>query len=272
MNPVSIRAVGVFAAALLAFSTADVADAIVVRHDVVDAAYLAHESAFPAVFSLYTTRAGHPDCLATLIAPGYALTAAHCTDVKKLRAAVEDGSGYPVRIAGQAGAVIGVLLPPARTDGSRPDVAILRLRAPIAGIAPITPHVGGDEVGRVVLMPGWGGTGTGKTGARPSDGLFRIAENRVDRAENGRLYWRFDDPAGGHALTLEGISGPGDSGGPALMQTASGWAIVGVSSAQRNGDGPEGVYGVEEVFVRVSDLAAWIDRVIRSGKPDLRSP
>ena len=264
MNPVSIRASRLFAVLLASLAASGVADALVVRHDVADAAYLARESEFPAVFSLYRTRADHPDCLATLIAPRHALTAAHCTDVEKLRAAIDAGTGFRVDIAGRADSIVAVFVPPLRADGSSPDVAILQLGSPVDGIEPIAPHAMSDEVGRIVLMPGWGGTGTGKTGAGASDGFFRVAENRVDRAENGRLYWVFDDPATGRALTLEGISGPGDSGGPALMQTVSGWEIVGVSSAQRNGDGAEGVYGVEEVFVRVSDLTAWIDRVIRS--------
>lgn len=268
MNTVSIRVFRCLTVILAAFSVSSVADAVVVRHDVEGAAYLVRESEFPAIFSLYRSRAGHPDCLATLIAPRFALTAAHCTDVKKLHAAIDAGSGYPVEIAGHAETVVAVIAPPARADGSQPGVAILQPGSPVLGIEPINPHSANDEVGRVVLMPGWGRTGTGQSGAGPSDGLFRVAENRIDRAENGRLYWLFDDPASGRALTLEGISGPGDSGGPALMRSGKGWTIVGVSSAQRNGDAPEGVYGVEEVFVRVSDLAAWIDGVTHSGARD----
>lgn len=236
------------------------ADAVVVRHDVPDAAYLGQESEYPAIFSLYRTRAGHRDCLATLIGPRHALTAGHCTDVRKLRDAIgPNAKGYALEIAGREAWVEAVIEPPVRPDGTRPDIAILRLRHAVEGIQPLAVYEGRGEAGRIVRMPGWGGAGTGQSGAKPSDGLLRVAENRVDRAENGRLYWVFDAPESGKALTLEGIHGPGDSGGPALLLTAEGWRIAGVSSAQRNGGGPEGVYGVEEIFVRTSDLGSWIN-------------
>lgn len=258
------RPIVALAIASLPWTLSSPADAVVVRHDVPEAAYLAQESDFPALFSLYRTRAGHRDCLATLIGPRHALTAAHCTDVKKLREAIgPGGKGYAVEIAGQPAWVDAVVEYPARSDGSRPDLAILRLREPVQDVQPLAVYGGRREAGRVVRMPGWGGTGTGKVGAGPPDGLFRVAENRVDRAENGRLYWLFDDPTSGKALTLEGIHGPGDSGGPALVRMSAGWEIVGVSSAQRTGDGPEGVYGVEEVFVRVSDFKVWIENNTR---------
>jgi hypothetical protein len=267
MNGYRVRFAALATAAILAAFHTAAADALVVRHDVADAAYLARESEFPAVFSLYRSRTGHRDCVATLIAPGHALTAAHCTDVRQLREAIASGHGYGVDVAGRSAVVVAILLPPAQADGSKPDIAILQFRSPVLHVAPMVTHGSADEVGRVVLMPGWGGTGTGKSGAGPSDGLFRAAENRIDRAADGRLYWVFDDPASGRALTLEGISGPGDSGGPALVRTASGWEIAGISSAQRNGGGPEGVYGVEEVFVRMSDFAKWVDAVVRPAKP-----
>ncbi len=233
---------------------APIASAIVVRHDIPDAAYLARQSDYPSVFALYRTKAGHNDCIATLIGSNFAITAAHCVNEKlRLSASAPDGPGFAVTIAGRPAHIDAVLQHPSV------DIAQLRLAEPVIHIAPMPLYRGADEVGQVIVMPGWGGTGNGDTGLGTEDGLFRVAENRVDRAEDGNLSWRFDAPGHPHALTLEGISGPGDSGGPALIRTAHGWHIAGVSSGQDTMDGPEGLYGVQEYFVRISSFAEWID-------------
>ena len=78
------------------------------------------------------------------------------------------------------------------------------------------------------------------------------------------MFWTFDDPrsALGRALPLEGVSGPGDSGGPALIMTNRGWAVAGISFAQRTFNRPEGSYGNEEVYMRVAGYTDWIDRTV----------
>jgi secreted trypsin-like serine protease len=261
-----MRLVRLVTLALACACAAPVAQAIVIRHDIPDAAYLARESEFPALFALYRTRAGHRDCIATVISERFAITAAHCTENARLTAAASPGgAGYAVDISGVPNRVLEVVRHPARANGAAPDFALLRLADPVRHVAPIPLHRDSQETGRIVLIPGWGGFGNGETGLGAPDGRFRVAENRIDSAEDGRLLWTFDAPSTGKALTLEGISGPGDSGGPALIRTPSGLEIAGVSSAQRTGDGPEGVYGVTEVFVRVSDYAAWISD--RTGEP-----
>lgn len=237
------------------------ASGIVTRHDIADAAYLAKESEFPALFAVYQTKAGHKECIATVISPRWAVTAAHCArEGRLLDATSPGGEGYAVEVAGKAALVDKVIHHPGTGDERAPDIALLRFRAPISHVAPLPIYRSDDEVGRIIAMPGWGGMGNGQAGLGVEDGLFRVAENIVDGAEAGRLFWRFDAPGPkSRALTLEGISGPGDSGGPALVKTPGGWAVAGISSSQDTKGGAEGRYGVDEYFVRVSKVAAWID-------------
>lgn len=80
------------------FATA--APAIVIRHDLEQSAYLASESRFPQLFALYRTKKGHRDCIATLISPLWAVTAAHCTEDASFIRSLE-GAGYEVDFGGR---------------------------------------------------------------------------------------------------------------------------------------------------------------------------
>lgn len=64
-------------------------------------------------------------------------------------------------------------------------------------------------------------------------------------------------------MILEGISGPGDSGGPAFLEIDGVIFLAGVSSWQDNRaqGGRQGVYGVLEYYARVSSYVGWIDEV-----------
>jgi hypothetical protein len=255
----------------LAATMAGSAQSIVTRHDVPDSPYLADERDHPAVFALYRSGKGHKECVATLIHERWAVTAAHCTGKAIAEATGAGKPGFRVEIAGREAWIDKLVVHPdgAMTRPPNPnwtDIALLRFAKPVSGVRPVALHDRKDEIGRTVVLPGWGRLGNGVDALTGEDGRFRIARNRVDSA--GALYvdWTFDDPRKGRALELEGISGPGDSGGPALVRKGRGWATLGVSSHQRTFGGPEGRYGVVERYVRISAVLPWIRAEIASGR------
>lgn len=70
---------------LLSFILIAEANAIVVRHDIPPESFIVEESDFPAIFPLHDD-GNVKDCVATLIAPTWAVTAAHCiSDFDKKR-------------------------------------------------------------------------------------------------------------------------------------------------------------------------------------------
>ncbi len=234
--------------------------AIVIRHDVSDESYREDPGAFAAVFGLYT-RAGAPECLATLIAPRWAVTAAHCTEDRVFRGEMAKAEPrHRVILGGKDRHLDRAFRYEPGADGVKRDIALVHFAEPVTDVSPLPLYDDDDEVGRVVLIPGWGTPGDGLKGLGKWDGVFRVAENRVDIARDGRLVWVFDDPRSlrRRALRREGISGPGDSGGPALIPTADGLMVAGISSAQRTMGRAEGLYGAEEIFVRIFELRAWI--------------
>ncbi len=135
-------------------------------------------------------------------------------------------------------------------------MALLRLDRPAEAVDPIPPYVQKDEMGKVVTFVGRGDTGTGLTGPVTSDHKLRAATNRVERVEDDMLVFRFDAPSDPNVTPLEGISGPGDSGGPALIETVDGLRLAGLSVAQSGR--PKGQYGVWEFYTRVSAELTWI--------------
>jgi len=230
---------------------------IVIRHDLEDALYRAPAEEFPTL-----VRINRPGALGTLIAPTWVLTAGHVARPLE--------PGHVVTVAGQDLAVHRVVFHPGwRTPQTNvvDDAALLELELPAEGVVPTPLYRDRDEVGRVVVFAGMGGTGTGRDGLAEFSGPYdalRRATNRVERADERWLVFRFDPPEG--ATDLEGISGPGDSGGPAFLERDGRRYLAGISSWQDDREqGSPGVYGVLEYYARVSSYADWIDEVI--GEP-----
>ncbi len=227
---------------------------IIRRHDRPDSLYLARGRGWASLAHLnLPTPQNAGDGEGALIAPRWVLTAAHV--------AVEIAPGHPVTVGGADHAVDSIVLHP-EWDGGPHDLALVRLATPAAGVEPACLYREANELDRVVVLVGWGDFGTGLTGPEGNDRRVRGATNRVDEASDLWLKLRFDAPDDPRATELEGVSGPGDSGGPAYLEGAAVETLVGVSSGQstRDAAGP-GHYGAVEYYVRVSRYVDWIESV-----------
>jgi hypothetical protein len=238
---------------LLAVTIVTVEAPIIVRHDADDEAHRALAERFPSLVHLDL-----PDGEGVLIRPNWVLTAAHV--------ATEVSVGHVLTVAGAGVEAAEVVLHPEWSDGGPNDIGLIRLARGVDGIPPVAPYMGRDEVGRLIYVVGAGDTGTGDSGPAGNDGHVRAATNRVDEASPFWLKFRFDDPREepSAATELEGISGPGDSGGPAYIELDGNQYVVGVSSGQSTAatGGHEGLYGVTEYYARVSSYAGWIEAVL----------
>ena len=126
------------------------------------------------------------------------------------------------------------------------------------GVTPLPLYRGRAELDATLVIVGYGDFGTPQEPLQRSDGRRRAASNVVVDAGPRRLFMKFDAPPGG--TDLEGVGGPGDSGGPALVEVAGVWQVAGVSSASM--DGRPGQYGVTDVYTRVSSYVEWISDTI----------
>ena len=195
-----------------------------------------------------------PDGGCTLIAPQWVLTAAHV--VHHMSA----GSGR-VRFGDREYAIDKIIIhPEGKVQPNRPpdvDMALMRLKESVDGVKPAALYRGDDEKEQTVYIVGSGDVGDGKSRPRRSDGKRRAATNTIDRVDDDRVFIGFDEPPGG--TRLEGVGGPGDSGGPLFVENDDGIQIIGVSSGSM---GKEGRYGLTDVYVRVSTKIDWIEKTI----------
>lgn len=239
---------------LLVLFAASTSAAIVRRHDVADEEYTVPASDYPAVVDLYFDEPG--DCLATLIAPQWLVTAAHCIDDLTTGDVIQVGEG-----------VYGVAAIDVHSgwDEDIHDISLIQLDAEVPDVEPIPWYTGDNEVGQVVWFIGRGDTSTGDVGGGSPDGNTRAATNTVVGADPYWIRFVFNSPDDPEVTPLEGISGDGDSGGPALVETPEGLRVMGLSSYQDEGGRPLGTYGVEEFYTRLSRYADWIEHRVRFG-------
>jgi hypothetical protein len=245
-----------FAALVLLVAAWPASPPIIRRHDRPDSLYLELGRRYASIAHLYLpTPKGAADGEGTLIAPRWVLTAAHV--------AMEVRPGHRVTVGAERYLVDSVIRHPDWTDEGPHDIALLRLATAVAGVRPARLYRDSAELGREIVIVGYGDIGTGLTGPEGNDGRVRGATNRVDAATLFWLEFGFDPPDSPRATPLEGVSGPGDSGGPAYLAGEAAEVLVGVSSGQssRATGGRPGRYGVTEFYTRVSRYVSWIEGV-----------
>jgi TonB family protein len=232
---------------ILLFLLSFYCQAIVIRHDVDPDMYQVKQTQYPSVVDLNFLTG-------TLIAPQWILTASHGTPyMPSNQEVIINQQKYYVQYI--------IEHPDYNKDNLDHDIALLKLDRPVVDVISTDVYSLADEKGQHVWFVGRGDIGNGRIGITGSSSTLRHAENIIESTYGVWLTFDFDSPKN-NALALEGISGPGDSGGPAFINTPAGLKVAGVSSHQRDNNNGEGLYGVKEYYTRTSAHKQWITNTI----------
>jgi hypothetical protein len=238
---------------LLCLLPATPAPAVITRHDRADALFVAKAADLPSYCRMLA-----PDGGGALVAPDWIITAAHLAPDLRPGARVECGA--------ETLTIERVVPHPLYEERvGRHDIALVHLVSAARTTPILTLYTRRDEKGLVVSIIGHFTGGTGLTGGdKGVERKLRGATNRVAVADRYWLRFAMDPPGSRDATDLEGVSGAGDSGAPAyLIEKGRPYLLgVGSRSVDRNRNGIEGDYGDEDLYVRVSSYARWIESVI----------
>jgi len=190
------------------------------RHDKDEAEFLK----LAEKFEKYMCHLNLPDCEGTIIADQWAISARkHFVIVNDVEIEVDKVIMYKDWDITETD-----------DNSSLIDIALLHLKTKPTNALQAKLYVDEDEVDKLIYMVGKGANGNGLVGVNGFDEKQRGATNRVETATEKWLTWTFDHPntKTKYLTEYEGISGPGDSGGPAFILKNDTVYLAGISSWQ----------------------------------------
>jgi hypothetical protein len=205
--------------------------ALLIRSDRDDAEYLELATKYASSVALNA-----PDGEGVLISDQWILTAAH-------RVAALQAMKPPPRIpiAGKDYEIESFHPHPEWKKGSpQSDIGLIRLKRSVTSVEPTPLYRDDDEGGKAVIIVGHGG-----------DGKKRAGINTIDKV-SPRLLWTRIKPLE-EASDLQGTATPGDSGGPAFIETKEAIRVGGIGSTTE---------GEWQIYARVSSFVPWIEAVM----------
>ena len=238
------------------------------------------ETGWPAVGALVLNYPGAgyvgSYCTATLIAPRWLVTAAHCLISTKdmdlsppLVHFLVGSDATPM--AGGTGPVDGTLYgttafyPNAGYDPNDTnlpnDIGLVYLSEAVTTVAPAvlntTAFTGSLVTGKDAFYVGFGATeGVGETGG----GIKRSASVPIYSYETTTYYSQYD----GSGICF------GDSGGPGFLNVGGAWKVIGVNSAVSNDQGADPCHGIG-IHTRVDAYANWIAGITGGPPPSCKA-
>jgi len=217
-------------------------------------------------------------CSSVLLAGGqYLLASAHCAP----------GTGSTVAFAGGSvtASIVSTVAAPGWDNATigLNDLSISLLAAPVTTVAGYT-FASTSPFGTPVVLAGYGGSGTGVTGASGPGGTLRWGFNDYEELladdpvgpppvfyGGSVVGYDFDDGTAAHNVfgstgqAGEAMLAGGDSGGPSFAFLSGQWQVVGIHVGV-DGDRGYGFGGVS-YDQRVGEFAGWINSVTAVPEP-----